>query len=269
MERHLTSSIITSPAEMRTIARQGRWRGSTGGHCPAYQQANLVVLPMEAAAEFAAFCTRNPKPCPIIEITPPGDAEPIRSAPGADLRTDLPGYRIYRQGELVEKREQIADLWRNDLVAFLIGCSLTFETALIEAGVTVRNVECDTLVPMFISNLECRPAGRFRGPIVVTMRPVPKAQVQLASDLSARYPHAHGSPVHIGRPEDIGISDLSRPDYGEPVAIYKGEVPMFWACGVTPQAVALAARLEFMITHEPGIMFLTDLPRDQDIRSEN
>jgi uncharacterized protein YcsI (UPF0317 family) len=168
---------------------------------------------------------------------------------------------------LVEKRERVADLWRNDLVAFLLGCSLTFENALIEAGVPVRNVECGTLVPMFISNLECRPAGRFRGPMVVTMRPIPKAEVQFASDLSARYPY--GSPVHTGRPEDIGITDLARPDYGEPVAIYEDEVTMFWACGVTPQAVALAARPDFMITHEPGIMFLTDLPRDRDIRSEN
>jgi len=261
-------SQIAAPAEMRALARQGDWHGSTGGHCPAYQQANLVILPMDSAAEFAAFCTRNPKPCPLIEITPPGDPEPVRSAPGADLRTDLPGYRVYRQGEFVEKRGQIVDLWRNDLVAFLLGCSLTFETALMEAGVPVRNIEYNTLVPMFISNLECRPAGRFHGPIVVTMRPIPKAQVQLASDLSARYPHAHGSPVHIGRPEEIGIADLTRPDYGEPVAIYQDEVTMFWACGVTPQAVALAARPDFMIAHEPGIMFLTDLPRDRAIQSE-
>jgi uncharacterized protein YcsI (UPF0317 family) len=260
---------IVLPAEMRALARQGDWHGSTGGHCPAYQQANLVILPMDAAAEFAAFCTRNPKPCPLIEITPPGDPEPIRSAPGADLRTDLPGYRVYRQGELVEKREQIVDLWRNDLVAFLLGCSLTFENALIEAGVPVRNIEYNTLVPMFISNIQCRPAGRLHGPMVVTMRPIPKPQVQLASDLSERYPYAHGSPIHIGRPEDIGITDLTRPDFGEPVAIYQDEVTMFWACGVTPQAVALAARPDFMITHEPGIMFLTDLPRDLDIRSES
>jgi len=260
---------ITSPAEMRALARQGDWHGSTGGHCPAYQQANLVILPMDAAPEFAAFCTRNPKPCPLIEITPPGDPEPIRSAPGADLRTDLPGYRVYRHGELVEKREQIVDLWRSDLVAFLLGCSLTFENALIEAGVPVRNIECNTLVPMFISSIQCRPAGRFHGPMVVTMRPIPKAQVQLASDLSERYPYAHGSPIHIGRPEDIGITDLTRPDFGEPVAIYQDEVTMFWACGVTPQAVALAARPDFMITHEPGIMFLTNLQRDRDIRSES
>jgi uncharacterized protein YcsI (UPF0317 family) len=261
------SRVLTSPAEMRAAARRGEWHGSTGGHCPAYQQANLVVLPEEAAAEFAAFCTRNPKPCPILEITPPGDPEPAHAAPGADLRTDLPAYRVYRRGELAEKRDDISDLWRDDLVAFLLGCSLTFEHALMEAGVSVRNVECDTLVSMFVSSLPCRPAGRFHGPMVVTMRPIPQSQVRLVTELSARYPHAHGAPVHVGAPEAIGIADLGRPDYGDPVAIYADEVPVFWACGVTPQALALRARPELMITHEPGIMFLTDLPRDGTIRS--
>jgi uncharacterized protein YcsI (UPF0317 family) len=259
--RDPTSSIITSPAEMRTMARGGEWHGSTGGQCPAYEQANLVILPKDVAIEFAAFCTRNPKPCPLIEITPPGDPEPVRSAPGADLRTDLPGYRIYRWGELVEQREEILDVWRDDLVAFLLGCSLTFEHALIEAGISVRNVENGTLVPMYMSSLLCRPAGRFHGPIVVTMRPIPERQIQLAYDISAGYPHAHGSPLHAGSPETIGIVNLDRPDYGDPVAIHQDEVPVFWACGVTPQAVALETRPELMITHEPGIMFLTDLRR--------
>src|SRR5499427_8778168 len=163
MDRDRTSPVITSPSEMRSIARRGGWRGSTGGQCPGYQQANLVILPKEAAAEFAAFCTRNPKPCPLIEITPPGDPEPARSAPGADIRTDLPGYRIYRHGQLVEKREEIRELWRDDLVAFLLGCSLTFEHALMEAGVVVRNVELGTLVPMFVSSLTCRPLPRASG----------------------------------------------------------------------------------------------------------
>ena len=267
MDRHRPSRVIASPAEMRAAARRGEWRGCTGRQCAAYQQANLVILPKEAAVEFAAFCTRNPKPCPLIEITPPGDPEPARSAPGADLRTDLPGYRIYRGGELVEQRGEIRDLWRDDLVAFLLGCSLTFEHALMDAGVGVRNVERGTLVPMFVSNLTCRPAGRFHGPMVVTMRPIPEAQVQLAGELTARYPHAHGAPLHAGSPQAIGIADLGRPDYGDPVAIHPGEVPVFWACGVTPQAVALETRPELMITHEPGIMFLTDLPREGDSRS--
>ena len=172
---------LTSAAELRAAARRGTWRGTTGGHCPANQQANLVILPQEAAVEFAAFCTRNPTPCPLIEITPPGEPEPVRSAPGADLRTDLPGYRIYRRGELAEQRGDIRDLWRDDLVAFLLGCSLTVEHALIEAGVPVRNVERDTMVSMFVSNLACVPAGRFHGPMVVTMRPIPAAQVDTCS----------------------------------------------------------------------------------------
>jgi uncharacterized protein YcsI (UPF0317 family) len=250
---------------MRAAARGGEWHGSTGGQCPDYQQANPVILPQEAATEFAAFCTRHPKPCPLIEIMPPGDPEPARSAPGADLRTDPPGYRIYRRGELVEQRGDIRDLWRDDLVGFLLGCSLTFEHELIEAGVGVRNVELGTLVPMFVSSLACLPAGRFHGPIVVTMRPIPEAQVERVGEVCARYPHAHGRPLHVGSPQAIGIPDLGRPDYGDPVAIHPGEVPVFWACGVTPQAVALEARPELMITHEPGIMFLTDLPRDGDI----
>jgi uncharacterized protein YcsI (UPF0317 family) len=259
--------IVKSAAEMRTLACRGEWHGATSGHCPAYQQANLVILPREDAPEFAAFCTRNPKPCPLIEITPPGDPEPARSAPGADLRTDVGGYRVYRKGELTEQRKEIRDLWRDDLVAFLLGCSHTFDHALIEAGVGVRNVECNTTVSMFVTNVPCRPAGRFHGPIVMTMRPIPEGQVQLVSELSGRYPHAHGAPIHVGSPQDIGITDLTRPSYGDPVAIHSGEVPVFWACGVTPQAVALETRPEFMITHEPGIMFLTDLPREGDSRA--
>jgi len=227
--------VTTSAAELRAVARRGEWRGTTAGHCPAYQQANVVILPEEAAIEFAAFCTRNPTPCPIIEITPPGDPEPARAAPGADLRTDVPGYRIYRKGELAEQRGDIRDLWRDDLVTFLLGCSFTFEHALIEAGVSVRNVECGTIVPMFVSSLICLPAGRFHGPMVMTMRPIPEAQVQLVRELSARYPHAHGAPLHVGDPQAIGIADLGRPDYGEPVSILSGEVPVFWGCGVTPR----------------------------------
>jgi uncharacterized protein YcsI (UPF0317 family) len=257
---------MTSAADARAAARRGVWRGTTGGHCPAYQQANLVILLQEAAVEFAAFCTRNPTPCPLIEITPPGDPEPA-SAPGADLRTDLPGYRVYRHGALTEQRGDICDLWRDDLVAFLLGCSLTFEHALIEAGVSVRNVERDTMVPMFVSTLACVPAGRFHGPMVVTMRPISTAQVDLVCALSARYPHAHGAPIHVGAPEAIGITDLGRPDYGEPVPIYANEVPVFWGCGVTPQAVAVKARVDLMITHEPAQMFVTDLPREDGRRS--
>jgi uncharacterized protein YcsI (UPF0317 family) len=256
-----------SPAELRAAARRGEWRGTTGGHCPAYQQANLVILPQDAALEFAAFCTRNPTPCPIIEITPPGDPQPARAAPGADLRTDLPGYRVYRNGKLAERRGDIRGLWRDDLVAFLLGCSFTFEHALAEAGVTPRNVELDRMVSMFVSGIACVPAGRFHGPMVVTMRPIAEQRVELVRELSALYPHAHGAPIHVGDPAAIGISNLARPDYGEPVPIHAGEIPVFWGCGVTPQAVAVEAGVEFMITHEPSQMFLTDLPREGGRRS--
>ena len=230
----------------------------------------LSSLPAGQPRHLAAGSSRGvrgllhaqPSPYPLIEITPPGEPEPRRAAPGADLRTDLPGYRIYRKGVLAEQRDDIRDLWQDDLVAFLLGCSLTVEHALLEAGVPVRNVERDTMIPMFISNLACVPAGRFHGPMVVTMRPIPEAQVALVRALSAHYPYAHGAPVHVGAPETIGITNLGRPDYGEPVPIYANEVPVFWGCGVTPQAVAIEARVELMITHEPAQMFVTGLPRE-------
>jgi uncharacterized protein YcsI (UPF0317 family) len=222
-----------------------------------------VLLPAGLAAEFASFCTRNPKPCPLLEITPPGDPRP-RSARDADLRTDVPGYRVYRHGEMAEKRSDIRDLWRDDLAGFLLGCSHTFEHALAEAGVQLRHVDAGTTVPMFLSSLQCTAAGRFEGPMVVTMRPVRMEQLSLVLELSARYPHAHGSPVHAGDPEQIGITNLSKPEFGEPVRIESGEIPVFWACGVTPQAVARRVRPELMITHEPGWMFMTDLPREAE-----
>ena len=253
---------IASPAELRLAARRGVWQGSTAGHCPGYHQANLVILPAHVAAEFAAFCTRNPIPCPLLEVTPPGDPVPAGCAPEADLRTDLPGYRVYRQGKLAERRGDIRDLWSDDLVAFLLGCSFTLEHALAEAGVALRNVERGTTVPMFISDVACIAAGRFHGPMVVTMRPIAVSKVGRVRALSARYPLAHGAPIHVGNPHAIGIDRLDRPDYGDPVPIGPDEVPVFWGCGVTPQAVAERACVPLMITHEPGQMFLTDIPRE-------
>ncbi len=250
------------PSELRAIARRGQWVGTTAGQCPAYQQANLVVLPSALAADFASFCSRNPKPCPIVEITPAGDPIPRVSAPDADLRTDLPGYRVYRRGELIEKLQDISAIWRDDLVGFLLGCSHTFEHALAEVGVRLRHVECGTTVPMYVTSIRCVPAGSFEGPLVVSMRPVRPAELGLVLELAARYPHAHGSPVHVGDPTAIGIADLMRSDYGDPVDLLGDDVPVFWACGVTPQAVALESRPELMITHEPGQMLVTDLPRE-------
>jgi uncharacterized protein YcsI (UPF0317 family) len=250
------------PSELRQAARRGEWRRSTAGHCAAYQQANLVILPAAMASDFASFCSRNPKPCPLIEVTPPGEWRPSLAAPGADLRTDAPGYRVYERGRLREKRDDLLSIWREDLVSFLLGCSFTFEHALAEAGVPLRHVELGTTVPMFLSNLPCRPAGRFRGSTVVTMRPVRPSLLPLVLEISARYPHAHGLPLHVGDPAAIGIADLERPDYGDPVPIEEDEVPVFWGCGVTPQAVIREAEVELLITHEPGRMFVTDLPRE-------
>jgi len=247
----------TTPAALRQACRAGRWDRPTAGVADGKVQANLMVVPREAAFDFLLFCQRNPKPCPVIEVVEAG-REPA-CAPGADLATDLPRYRVYRDGRLAEERAEVRDLWRDDLVAFLIGCSFSFEEALAAAGVPLRHVEACSNVPMYRTAVATAPAGRFRGPLVVSMRPIPAAQVALAVQVTGRFERVHGAPVHVGAPEALGIGDLSRPDWGDPVEIRPGEVPVFWACGVTPQAAALASRLPFCITHAPGHMLVTDL----------
>jgi uncharacterized protein YcsI (UPF0317 family) len=217
------------------------------------------VLPEAEAGDFRRFCERNPKPCPLIEVTAPGDAVPRAAAPGADLRTDVPLYRIYRTGAPPEERRDLLDVWRADLVAFLLGCSFTFEEALQREGLAVRHLQRGCNVPMYVTNRLCLPAGRFSGPLVVSMRPYAASEVARVTEVTRRYPQAHGEPVHAGDPAALGIADLGRPDYGDPVPVAPGEVPVFWACGVTPQAVAHSARVPFMITHAPGHMFITDL----------
>lgn len=236
----------------------------TPGLAPGFVQANLVVLPKDWAFDFLLFCQRNPKPCPLLDVTEPGDPEPKAVAPGADLRTDLPAYRVWRDGELVEEPTEVTKHWRDDLVAFVIGCSFTFENALLEAGVPLRHIEEGVNVPMYRTNVACKPAGRFAGPMVVSMRPLAPSQAIRATQICAKYPLAHGAPVHFGDPAAIGIADVAKPDFGDPVAIRPGEVPVFWACGVTPQAVLMRAKPPFAITHKPGHMFLTDL-RDHDL----
>ncbi len=258
---------MKSPAQWRQEIREGRWGGPTAGLAPGYAQANLVVVPRAFAYGFLLFCQRNPKPCPVLDVTEPGDPVARYAAPEADLRTDLPRYRVYRDGELAAEVEDIRDLWRDDLVAFLLGCSFTFEAALLRAGIPVRHLECGCNVPMYVTNVPCRPAGPFAGPLVVSMRPVPSHQVARVFEVCSRYPRAHGAPVHVGDPERLGIRDLGRPDFGDTVPVREGEVPVFWACGVTPQAVAVAARLPLLIAHSPGHMFLTDL-RDEDLGLE-
>ena len=248
------------PREIRADIRAGRMVGVTTGLGAGFVQANLVVLPKEQADDFLLFCERNPKPCPVIEVTEPGGVEPVVSAPGADLRTDIPRYRIYRDGAVTAEVTDATAYWRDDLVGFLLGCSFTFESALLDAGVPLRHLEQGRNVAMWRTSIDCRPAGIFHGPLVVSMRPIPEPLVDRAVSASARFPKAHGAPVHIGNPAAIGITDLTQPDWGDAVEFGPDDVPVFWACGVTPQAVALASKPAYLITHSPGHMFLTDLP---------
>ena len=249
---------------VRDACRKGELTDHTAGVAPGYAQANLVVLPQQHAFDFLQFCRRNPKPCPLLDVTEPGSPVPHVVAPGADLRTDLPRYRIWRDGELVDEPTSISDHWTEDLVAFVIGCSFSFEAAMLRAGIPVRHLELGTGVPMYRTNIECSPAGPFQGPMVVSMRPLVPADVVRAVQVTSRYPGVHGAPVHVGLPEQLGVADLSRPDYGNPVPVEADELPVFWACGVTPQAVLEAARLPFAITHSPGCMFVTDV-RDEEL----
>jgi uncharacterized protein YcsI (UPF0317 family) len=251
-------------AEVRRLARSGELVGPTPGLALGYVQANLVVVQRDIAFDFLLFCQRNPKPCPLLDVTEPGDAEPKFVAPGADLRTDVPCYRVFENGELVEEPSRLLAWWRDDLVGFLLGCSFTFENALLQAGLPVRHIEQGRNVPMYRTNIACKPAGVFRGPMVVSMRPMTPAQAIGATRICSRFPRAHGTPIHFGDPEAIGIRDIEKPDYGDPVEIRSGEVPVFWACGVTPQAVIMQARPTLCLTHKPGHMFVTDL-RDSDL----
>ena len=252
-----------SPKEAREAIRGGQWTRPTSGLCRGRVQANLVILPREWAYDFLVFAQRNPKPCPVLDVTEPGDPEPRLVAPGADLRTDIPKYRVWKDGQLAAEPENILEYWRDDLVAFLLGCSFSFEGALLEAGVPVRHIELGLNVPMYQTNIPCKPAGRLSGPMVVSMRPIPHALVPKAVLCTGRFPAVHGAPVHIGDPTAIGIADVNRPDFGQSVPIHEGETPVFWACGVTPQAALMASKPPFAITHAPGYMFICD-PKDSD-----
>ncbi len=245
--------------QIRAMCRTGQWSGHTVGAAVDYVQANLAVVPAEYAADFETFCRSNPKPCPILEVLETGNPVPAKTAKNADVRTDLALYRVYRDGELVHEPAGIDDLWDDQMVAFLIGCSFTFEKRLANADISLRHVECGVNVPMYVTSIRCRRAGQFAGPMVVSMRPIVMDMVGEATRITGQVPQVHGSPVHTGAPEAIGIKDISRPDFGDPVPIRDDETPVFWACGVTPQAVALEARLPLMITHSPGHMFVTDV----------
>jgi uncharacterized protein YcsI (UPF0317 family) len=250
--------IYNDPAELRFAARHGDFRQATSGHAPGRIQANLMVVPKANALDFMLFAQRNPKPCPLIEVLNPGAVEPD-CAPGANIATDIPGYRVYRDGELAEERDDVAALWQDDFVSFLIGCSFSFESALMKAGVALRHVNEGRNVAMFRTHIACVPAGVFSGEMVVSMRPIKSRDVARVVQICERFTVAHGAPVHVGNPEAIGVADLQRPDYGDAVSIQEDEVPVFWACGVTPQWVAQRSRLPLCITHAPGRMFVTDI----------
>jgi uncharacterized protein YcsI (UPF0317 family) len=257
-------ATFSIPADLRRAARSGEFNAPTAGHCLGYVHTNLVIVPADAADEFAEFCRLNSQPCPLVARTLPGNPEPRDVAPGADLRTDVPRYRVFRNGvpQSVEPTD-IRDLWRDDFVGFLLGCSFTFENGLEAAGLSVRHIEERRNVPMYRTTVPCQSAGRFQGNLVVSMRPYRPEQVDEVRRITGQYPRMHGAPVHVGDPAAIGIAHIDQPEFGEAVTIRPGETPVFWACGVTPQLALLNAKLPLAITHSPGYMFVTDL-RDEE-----
>lgn len=248
---------MLQPSEQRLRFRDQTDKGTTSGMCDGYLQANMITLPKEYAADFLLFCERNPKPCPLVDVLEAGEVKP--NVADADIRTDLPKYRIYQHGTLKEETHDLIEYWRDDFVTFLLGCSFTFEKALIDSGISLLHQEMNKVVPMYQTSIECNEAGRFSGEMVVSMRAIKKEELDEAVRITADFPNAHGAPVHIGDPSEIGIQNLEQPDYGEYTPFDSEErIPVFWACGVTPQFVGLNAKPEIMITHAPGHMLITD-----------
>jgi len=235
----------------------------TAGVAPGFVQGNLAILPEKFASAFHRFCQSNPRPCPIIGISEVGDPRIPSLGMDLDIRTDLPRYRVWRDGEPVEEPTDIRAHWRDDLVAFVLGCSFSFEEALMADDIPIRHIELGVRVPMYRTNIACSPAGPFAGPMVVSMRPLKPAHAIRAVQITSRFPAVHGAPVHLGLPQSIGIADIDKPDYGDAVPVHPDEIPVFWACGVTPQAVIAAAKVPFAITHAPGLMLVTDLKNKQ------
>ena len=260
-----TSNALSPDAGLavRLAARSGALDAPTAGLAPGYVQGNLAILPRDYAEDFLRFCQANPKPCPLLGVSEAGDpAIPVLGA-DLDIRTDIPRYRVWRDGELIGEPRDLKSVWRDDLVSFVLGCSFSFEEALLQAGVPLRHIERGSNVPMYRTSVQTQRAGRFHGPLVVSMRPMKPVDAIRAVQITSRLPAVHGAPVHLGFPEAIGIKDLAKPDYGDAVPVAAGELPVFWACGVTPQAAIAAARLPFAITHAPGYMLVTDLKNAQ------
>ncbi len=247
----------------RAAIRAGTFTGHTSGVARDHVQGNVVILPQSLASDFLRFCQRNPKPCPVLAVSEPGDPMLPKLGRDVDIRTDVPRYRVWRRGELVEEPTDIRRLWRDDLVTFVIGCSFSFEQALLDAGLSLRHIDQNRNVAMYRTNIETEAAGPFHGPMVVSMRPLKAAAAIRAIQVTSRFPDVHGAPVHIGDPSLIGIKELSLPDYGDAVEVMRDELPVFWACGVTPQSAITQARPEFCITHAPGAMLITDLLNHQ------
>jgi uncharacterized protein YcsI (UPF0317 family) len=244
--------------EARLACRNGM-ASTTAGVANGFVQGNLAILPEKLAAAFHRFCQLNPKPCPIIGMSDVGDPRIPALGEDLDIRTDLPRYRVWRDGEVVDEPTDIKKYWRDDLVSFVLGCSYSFEEALLNEGLPIKHIERNLRVPMYRTNIACGSAGPFAGPMVVSMRPLKPTDAIRAVQITTRFPSVHGAPVHLGHPHLIGISDISKPDYGDPVPVEADEIPVFWACGVTPQAVIAAAKLPFAMTHAPGLMLVTDL----------
>lgn len=254
---------IEAGTAARRAVRAGGFSGPTAGLAAGNVQANLVVLPQALAHDFLRFAQANPKPCPVLAVSEAGDPRLPSLGEDLDIRTDLPRYRLWRRGMLAAEPTDLLDVWRDDLVSFALGCSFSFEQALLDEGIELRHITCGSNVPMYRTSLPCAPAGPFRGPLVVSMRPLKPGDAIRAVQITSRFPAVHGAPVHLGLPEAIGIRDLASPDYGDAVPIEADELPVFWACGVTPQAVIAEVKPEFCITHAPGSMLVTDLRNTQ------
>jgi uncharacterized protein YcsI (UPF0317 family) len=251
-----------TPQQIRARIRSGEHTGNTSGLAAGFVQCNIVILPADWAADFLKFCQLNPKPCPLIASGAPGDPS-LPSLGDIDIRVDVPSYRIFDNGTAVDEIPDISKLWRDDLVTFALGCSFSFEEALLADGLDVRNISEGVNVPMYRSNIACNSAGAFAGDMVVSMRPFTAADAIRAIQICTRFPSVHGAPIHFGDPSRIGISDISNPDYGDPVTIGEHELPVFWGCGVTPQVALENARPPFCITHSPGCMLVTDMPNSK------